>query len=322
VSVFRILFAIVAIAAIILSITNASWVAPKPQGRLLLIAHRGAAQQYPHSGDDDDTCTAARIRPPEHKFIENTIFSMENARRLGANVLELDVQPTVDRRVVAFADRTLDCRTNGTGLVGEHSLAALKKLDLGYGYTADGGRTYPLRGRGIGAIPTVEEVLTRLRGTPLLFDFKTRHPDDADLLFAAFERAGVPIDANFGFYGDPTVTRRMQQLAPRAWTFNEKQVRGCLAAYLKTGWTGQVPESCRNGTIAVPLNYQWMVWGWPNRFLDRMAKANTRVVLLGNYDGGAATGITQPEQLAEIPRDFRGYLWVEDIYNVGPSLQR
>lgn len=321
-SVVRILFALIAVAAVTLSITNASWIAPKPQGRLLLIAHRGAAQQFPHSGVADDTCTATRIRPPEHKFIENTVFSMENARRLGANVLELDVQPTSDRRVVVFGDRALDCRTDGTGPVGEHSLAELKKLDLGYGYTADGGKTYPLRGRGVGAMPSVEEVLTRLRGTPLLFNFKSKDPRDADLLFAAFKRAGVPIDTSFGFFGDPAATRRMKQLAPSAWTFDEVQMRECLTAYLKTGWTGHVPQACRNGTVAVPLNYQWMVWGWPNRFLDRMAKANTKVLLFGNYDGGAAAGIERPEQLAEVPRDFRGYLWVEDIYNVGPSLQR
>jgi hypothetical protein len=34
------------------------------------------------------------------------------------------------------------------------------------------------------------------------------------------------------------------------------------------------------------------------------------------------TGIEQPEQLGDVPRDFRGYLWVEDIWNVGPALQR
>ncbi len=36
----------------------------------------------------------------------------------------------------------------------------------------------------------------------------------------------------------------------------------------------------------------------------------------------APVGIERPEQLNEVPRSFRGYLWVEDIYNVGPALGR
>ena len=61
--------------------------------------------------------------------------------------------------MVAFHDWTVDCRTQGHGSVRKLSLAELKKLDAGYGYTPDGGKTHPLRGKGIGGIPTVEEVL-------------------------------------------------------------------------------------------------------------------------------------------------------------------
>jgi glycerophosphoryl diester phosphodiesterase len=312
----------IALLAVAVSLLNASWLAPKPKGKLLLVAHRGLAQQFDREGVDKETCTATRIRPPDHLFIENTVFSMQNALRFGADVIELDVHPTKDGRMVVFHDWTLECRTNGKGPVRQHTLAELKGLDVGYGYTADGGRTFPLRGRGIGAMPTVEDVLQKLPTTRLAFNFKSKDPRDADGLVAAFARAGMKIDDKYSFYGHPRVTQRLGRLVPGAWTYGKQQMSSCMTDYVKLGWSGFVPESCRNTTVAVPLNYQWAIWGWPNRFLDRMAGANTKVLMFGDYQDGIISGIERPEQLDDVPRDFRGYLWIEDFYTVGRALQR
>ncbi|MEA1015443.1 glycerophosphodiester phosphodiesterase family protein [Sphingosinicella sp. LY1275] len=308
--------------AVIVSLLNASWIAPRPTGKLILVAHRGIAQQFDRTGIDNQTCTATRIRPLEHNFIENTLFSMRHAVRLGADVVELDVAPTADGQMVVFHDWTLDCRTDGKGEVRAHKLADLKRLDIGYGYTADGGRTFPLRGRGVGAMPAVEDVLQGMGRTPLMFNFKSRDPNEADLLLAAFARAGVKPDQRHSFYGHPAVVARMKQHVPDAWTFTKEGAKTCLVDYAKLGWTGFMPESCRDTTVFVPLNYQWAIWGWPNRFLARMAEANSRVILMGDYKDGIGAGIERPEQLADVPRAYRGYLWVEDFYNVGRALQR
>ena len=77
----------------------------------------------------------------------------------GADIVELDVHPTTDGEFAVFHDWTLDCRTDGQGVTREHSMAYLKKLDIGHGYTADGGKTFPFRGKGIGLMPTLAEVL-------------------------------------------------------------------------------------------------------------------------------------------------------------------
>ena len=53
------------------------------------------------------------------------------------------------------------CRTDGSGRVSEHSVFELKTLDVGYGYTADDGKSFPLRGKGIGLMPTLAEVLQK-----------------------------------------------------------------------------------------------------------------------------------------------------------------
>ena len=307
--------------AVTVSLVNASWIAPRSRSPLILVAHRGLAQQFDREGVGRDTCTATRIRPSEHDFIENTLRSMSNARHFGADAIELDVHPTKDGQMVVFHDWTLDCRTDGKGPVRKKTLAELKRLDVGYGYTADGGRTFPLRGRGVGGMPTVEEALREVPRMRLFFNFKSRDPRDADALVAAFRRAGVGIDDKYIFYGQPPVTRRLKQLVPGARTFFKDEIKACLTDYVKYGWTSYVPSSCRNKVIAVPLNYQWAIWGWPKRFLTRMDKVGTKVILMGPYEDGHIGGLERPEQLAKVPRDFRGYLWIEDFYAVGRALE-
>jgi glycerophosphoryl diester phosphodiesterase len=308
--------------AVIASLVNASWIAPRPKGPLILVAHRGLAQQYDRAGTDRETCTATRIRPSEHDFIENTLRSMSNARHFGADAIELDVHPTKDGQMVVFHDWTLDCRTDGKGPVREKTLAELKRLDVGYGYTADGGRSFPLRGRGIGGMPTVEEALRETSRMRLFFNFKSRDPRDADALVAAFRRSGIEIDGKYVFYGHPRVTGRMKQLVPGALTFWKDEMKACLTDYVKWGWTSYVPETCHNRIVAVPLNYQWAIWGWPKRFLARMESVGTKVILMGPYEKGKIAGLDRPEQLGKVPRDFRGYLWIEDFYAVGRALER
>lgn len=313
---------VIAVIAVTLSLINASWIAPAPGGRLLLVAHRGVAQQFSREGLGRQDCTATRIRKPDHNYIENTLPSIQRAYFLGADAVEVDVQQTRDRQMVAFHDATLECRTDGQGRVRDHDLAHLKTLDVGYGYTADGGKTFPLRGR-IGAMPTVEDVLRAAPSQRLIFHFKTRDPGDADALAAAFQRAGMPIHDKIAFYGPRPVLDRMRRHAPKAWMFDPAGVKACSVDYLKWGWTGSTPKSCRGSTLMVPLNYQWAIWGWPNRFLARMADIGATTIVMGDIENkDAPVGIERPEQLNEVPRSFRGYLWVEDIYNVGPALGR
>ena len=310
---------IVLAAALVLlgfSIFNASWLAPKPKGQLKLVAHRGIAHQYRRENLGREDCTATRILPPEHNYIENTIRSMIDAAALGADMIELDVHPTKDGRMVVFHDWTLDCRTDGKGPIRYRTLAELKRLDVGYGYTADGGKTFPLRGRGIGMMPTIEEVLKAVPGLPLMINFKSKDPREADLLAAAFRRAGVPLDRKYAFHGHERIMKRMREISPRSWAWSKDSARACTMGYVKWGWIGHVPESCRNGTIVVPLNYQWAVWGWPNRFLDRMAGVDANVILIGDK----VVGLSDPTDLGRVPRDYRGYLWVEDIWTIGRAL--
>ena len=99
-----------AIAAILLVLTfiNASWLASTPRGGVRLIAHRGVYQFYDHKGVDRDTCTAARMEQPVHDYLENTTRSMQAARQIGADVVEIDIAPTRDGQIAIFHDWTVD----------------------------------------------------------------------------------------------------------------------------------------------------------------------------------------------------------------------
>ena len=96
----------------------------------------------------------------------------------------------------------------------------------------------------------------------------------------------------------------------------------CLLQYLALGWTGHVPEPCRNTAIMVPIDLAWLAWGWPNLFLERLQDAGSQVILLGPYEAGdpGTSGIDTLEQLAAVPAGFTGYVWTNRIEVIGPAL--
>lgn len=313
----NILLILVAAAAVALSGMNASWIAARPAGALVLVAHRGIAQ--PGDGAAGGGCGAAHVRASEQQFIENTVFSMQNAVRFGADALMIDVRASGDGQAMVFRDADLACRTNGTGRVGERPLAYLKTLDVGYGYTPDG-RTYPLRGRGLGAMPTVEEVLRAVPRTRLVFALAD--PRAAEALVAAFARAGVAIGGTHGFAGDAATLARLRQLTHAGWLLDPAASGACLAGYRRTGWLGLVPDSCRGITVILPRRGEWTLWGWPYRFMDRLQGAGASFFIAGDSRDGALTGLDTTDQLDEVPRQYAGMLLIEDMNGVGRALQR
>lgn len=86
---------------------------------------------------------------------ENTLRSFRRAAAEGAGVLEVDLRLTVDGRLVAMHDPTLDRTTDGTGPVREVTLADLRRLDAGLGER----------------VPTFEEVLEVI-GLPIHAEVK------------------------------------------------------------------------------------------------------------------------------------------------------
>ena len=170
-------------------LNNTSLLSTPSAGTPVLLAHRGLAQTFTREALGRDTCTATRIHPPEHPFIENTIASMQAAFAAGADVVEFDVHPTTDGNFAVFHDWTLDCRTEGHGRTRDHAMADLKKLDVGYGYSADGGKTFPLRGKGVGLMPSLDEVLYAFPDRRFVINVKSNDASEGEKLAAHMAQA-------------------------------------------------------------------------------------------------------------------------------------
>ncbi len=311
---------VLALAFLASTFVNASWLADSPRGYIRLIAHHGAHQLVAQPGSGKDSCTASRIEPPVHDYLANTLGGMGQAVRSGAQMIELDLAPTRDGKLAVFSDPALDCRTDGKGAVRDHTMAELKTLDAGYGFSADGGKTFPFRGRGIGQIPELPEVLAAFPDRPLLFRFVGTDASEADLLLAAMKAAGRdPVARGDGFTGNGEAgpVARIRQLLPGAWVFSNESAADCTSAYAWQGWLALTPAACRNGTLIVPLGRQWAFAGWPNRLTQRMNAVGARIILAGPDD----KGLDLPEQVREVPASFTGHVWVEDIWSVGPAVR-
>lgn len=302
-------------------LNNSALLAPVPEGQgPRLLAHRGVHQIYAGTDRSRDSCHAQPILPPAHGFIENTIPSMREAFRLGAEVVELDVHLTADGEFAVFHDWTLDCRTDGEGVTRAQPAAALKALDAGFAYSADG-VSFPLRGTGIGLIPTLTEVFEAAPGGRFLINFKSRDAGEgqklAELLQNPFYRAQV-----FGVYGSPGPVRAALAAMPGLRGYDRPALTACAKAYVLTGWSGHVPDACRNRLIAVPVNYAPWLWGWPHKFTSRMRAAGTEVILLGPYDGsGFSSGLDDPAALGRVPARFDGFIWTNRAEAIAPLLR-
>ena len=139
-----------------------------PQGWPVNFAHRGGAKIVP----------------------ENTLEGFREGLRVGAGVLELDVHALADGTVVVHHDETVDRTTNGSGAIREMTLAEVKRLDAGYRFTPDGGRTYPHRGEGV-KVPTLEEVYREFTDVPINVEIKGKRPGIEEAVWRIIEGVGA-----------------------------------------------------------------------------------------------------------------------------------
>ena len=137
---------------------------------------------------------------------ENTLSSFRSAIELGVDMIECDVHMSGDGELVVIHDHTLERTTNGTGFVGQRTLAELRALDAG-----DGER-----------LPLLAEVceLSRQSGVGLCVEVK-QNP----LHYAGLEEALVAQLTDLGMVEQTAVisfnhasVRRLKELEPRLTT--------------------------------------------------------------------------------------------------------
>lgn len=110
---------------------------------------------------------------------ENSIQAIENAIKLGVDVVELDIQKTRDGQLILMHDKTLDRTTTGKGKVSEWTLDSIRTLKLKNGIAI----------KTIHKVPTLEEALLTAKGRIMINLDKAY--DVFDEVYALLEKTGT-----------------------------------------------------------------------------------------------------------------------------------
>lgn len=149
---------------------------PRERGTVLAMAHRGGA------------------RHPDLAGLENTMEAFRHAVGLGYRYLETDVHATRDGHLLAFHDARLERITDGTGRVGDLTLAQVGSLRIA-------------RRAGI---PLLVDLLEELPHTRVNIDLKS--PGAVDPIVAALERTRAHARVCVGSFHEPTLRRFRRHL--------------------------------------------------------------------------------------------------------------
>lgn len=185
-------------------------------GRPLVIAHRGASGTHP----------------------ENTLPALAEAIALHSDLIELDLRMSKDGHVVVIHDKTVDRTTDGKGDVEQLTLDDLRKLDAGFAFSTDSGKTFPFRGQGI-TVPTLEEVLTAFPEQLLMLEIKVASPRMIRQVIATLRRHKALERVSIELFSIPTkLAKLLRRLEPKLATGHTRAelVRFVAMAKLGIAW--------------------------------------------------------------------------------------
>ena len=188
---------------------------------------------------------------------ENTLVAFREAvGTWRTDLLELYVQLTRDDVVVVCHDATVDRCTDGRGDVRDHTLAELQRLDAGFHFSRDGGRTFPFRGKGV-RIPTLREVLETFGAPALRFniDVKREFPGIEERVAEELRRASALSRVCVGTVDDAQAAR-LVELLPECAHFYPRDALVSFVLAVRAGETP--PEDARFTVLDVPLRWNGM----------------------------------------------------------------
>lgn len=107
---------------------------------------------------------------------ENTLAGFARGLADGAAILETDVHLTRDGEPVLIHDDDVARVSEASGAVRDFVLREISRLDAGYRFSHDAGRSFPERGRGH-RIPTLREALEAFPAARFNLELKDSTPD-------------------------------------------------------------------------------------------------------------------------------------------------
>jgi glycerophosphoryl diester phosphodiesterase len=121
--------------------------------------------------------------------------------------------------------------------VHEHTLAELKRLDAGYHFSSDGGRTYPFRGQEV-TVPTLEEVLNACPGLKFVIEIKQTEPPIEEGVIAVVRQCRREEEVLLASEHNG-VMAQVRRLAPElATSFSAAEVR----AFIERVYSGRMQD--------------------------------------------------------------------------------
>jgi glycerophosphoryl diester phosphodiesterase len=157
------------------------------------------------------TVLVASHRAVHHLFAENSIPAIEQAIRLGIDIVEIDIQVSKDGIPMLMHDSRLDRTTNGKGNLEDQNYDDLRKLRLivNKKITEE-------------SIPTLEEVLKVVKGRILVdLDLKTRRIENVIEVIKRNHSEDIVFffDSDYEILSRVTSASKKFMLMPRAYSY-------------------------------------------------------------------------------------------------------
>ena len=185
-------------------------------------------------------------------------------------------------------------------------MAELKTLDVGYGYFTAAGE-HPLRGRGVGMMRSLNEVLNAFQTKTFIIHAKFgNNPELWSRLIEYLGRRPVEDQQRLAVVSIPRGVAVLQEALPNVMVGSYPRALQCARSYIIVGWTGYVSAICRRSITGTYVDTGWLYWGWPAKFVNRMERADTIVIL-------RRRGQTEQEFAASIPADYTGGILTDRI---------
>ncbi len=189
---------------------------------------------------------------------ENTLVSMERAFAEGADFVETDLRESQDGEILIFHDETLDRTTNGKGEVRHRPLNELKGLDAGYGFSSDGGMSFPYRGQRI-EIPTLEEFFTSFPQAKVTLDVKEGRIPFIHNVIACIKRWNKADQVLLGAENDAVMGKIRRQIRDQNTIIATGFSYGEAEAFMQWVWGGRKETFVPQGhALQVPRVYNEM----------------------------------------------------------------
>lgn len=251
-----------------------------------LISHKGAHNEECYRIDIQ--CRNHCLTWNKYQTIENTIPSIREAFNLGAQRVEIDLQLSHDNEVMVFHDDNLFCKTGQDIYLTQLKVKELKKIDISSNLKFTNLEYNPFLGKGVGLMPTLEEVLTAFPGKGFLLNPKTENPrllKRLNEVLAKFtENRKTHKIEHFSMWGPTAAWKSLKKRFPN---FGERFSHAgngnpCEYAYESYGWSGYFPPQCKGFNLALTewKLRNWNLWGGPLGMLQTFHQHGSKIYLL------------------------------------------